>query len=56
MGEVERGVKRTVGDAPAAGPLERVWRLSQFLRRMGVRGKENEQDGERIRKVVGRPR
>ncbi|MFH1532903.1 MAG: hypothetical protein ABIK09_19440 [Pseudomonadota bacterium] len=56
MSHQDRGVKRTVGIAREESPLDRVWRLSQFLRRMGVRREETGADGERVRKVVGRPR
>ena len=49
-------VKRTVGRQHDESPLDRVWRLSQFLRHMKVLRYEAGRNGERIRKVVGRPR
>ena len=49
-------IKRTVGRPRDESPLDRVWRLSQFLRHMKALRNEAGRNGELIRKVVGRPR
>lgn len=56
MTESRHRIRKTVGPRTAANPLDRVWRLAEFLRRLGVVRQGERPDDEPVRKAVGQPR
>ena len=55
MEKAGKRIRRVVGRDRKDSPLDRVWRLRQLARAMGIATPEAD-DGELIRKVVGRTR
>ncbi len=55
MDKTGKKIRKVVGREGKDHPLNRVWRLRQLARAMGISPPEAD-DGELIRKVVGRTR
>lgn len=56
MGREAKMIRKQVGRKSPGNPLTRLWELNRFLKKMGTRARPEDDDGEPIRKVVGRPR